>query len=126
MIKRAYLICSSEKHLVDELKHLEYVFEKCNNFTKWVLDQLLSEVQLEDPNNRSSIQENQNDVNKTAHLLVLPYSGSKGEKLIKSMKNSLKYLLLKSVITRVIYSGTRLSCKFTNYKGASTWYYLLR
>ena len=116
LIKRAYLICSSEKHLVDELKHLEYVFEKYNNFAKWVIDQLLSEGQLEDHNNRSSIQENQNDVNKTAHLLVLPYSGSKGEKLTKSMKNSLKYLLPKSVITRVIYSGTRLSCKFTKIK----------
>ena len=36
------------------------------------------------------MQENQSDANKTAHLLVLPYTGSKGEKLIKSMKNSLK------------------------------------
>ena len=44
---------------------------KYNNFPKCVIDQLLSEVRLEDPNIRSSIQENQNDVNKTAHLLVL-------------------------------------------------------
>ena len=47
---------------------------KYNNFPKCVIDQLLSEVQLEDPNIRSSIQENQNDVNKTAHLLVLPFA----------------------------------------------------
>ena len=44
LIKRAYLIFLSEKQLVDELKHLEYVFEKYNNFPKWVIDQLLSEV----------------------------------------------------------------------------------
>ena len=87
LIKRAYSVCSSEKHLVVELKQLEYVFEKCNNFPHWFIDQLLSEVQSEDVNIRSSIQENQNDVNKTAHLLVLTYAGLKGEKLIKSMKN---------------------------------------
>ena len=85
MIKRAYLICSSEKHLVDELKHLEYVFERYSNFPKWVINQLLSEVQSEGSNIRSSRQENQNDVNTTAHLLVLPYAGSKSEKLVKSM-----------------------------------------
>ena len=116
LIKRAYLIFLSEKQLVDELKHLEYVFEKYNNFPKWVIDQLLSEVQLEDANIRSSIQHNQNDVNKTAHLLVLPYAGSKVEKLIKSMKNSSKCVLLENVTTRVTYSGTRLSSKFTEIK----------
>ena len=79
LIKRAYLICSSKKHLVDELKHLECLFEKYNNFPRWVIDQLLSDAQLENSNIRSSIQDNQKDVNKTAHLLVLPYAGSKGE-----------------------------------------------
>ena len=116
LIKRAYLICSSENHLLDELKHLEYVFEKYYNFPKCVIHQFLSEVQLEDPNIRSSIQENQNDFNKTAHLLVLPYAGSKGEKLIKSMKNSLKCVLPQNVITRVTYSGTRLCSKFIKRK----------
>ena len=67
-------------------------------------------------NIRSSIQDNQNDVTKTTHLLVSPYTGLKGEKLIKSMKNSLKYVLPKSVTTRVTYSGTRLSSKFTKIK----------
>ena len=95
MIKRDYLICPLKKHLVDELKHLECVFEKYNNFLKWVIDQLLSEVQSEDYNMRSSIQDNQNDVNKIAHLLVLPYAVSEGEKLIKSVKNSMKWCYLK-------------------------------
>ena len=116
LIKRAHLIFSTEKDLVDELKHLEYVFEKYNNFPKWVIDQLLSEGQSEDSNIRSSIQENQNDVNKTLHILALSYAGSKGEKLIKSMKNSLKCVLPENVTTRVAYSQTRLSSKFTNMK----------
>ena len=84
LIKRAYLNCSSKKHLVDELKHLEYILKKYNNFLKWVIDQLLSEVQLEDAKIRSSIQDNQNDINETALLLVLPYAGSKSKKTNKS------------------------------------------
>ena len=47
------------------------------------------------------MQENRSDVNKTAHLLVLPYIGSKGEKLIKSMKSSLKCVFSENDTTRV-------------------------
>ena len=106
LIKRTYLICSSKKHLVDELKHLRYVFEKHNNFPKWVIDKLLSAVQSEDSNIRSLM----------FKVLVLPYTGSKDEKLIKSMKNSLKCVLTENVTTRITYSGTRLSIKFTKIK----------
>ena len=75
---------------------------------------MLSEVQSEDSNIISSIQDNQNYFNKTAHLLVfLPHAGSKGEKLIQSMKNSLNCMLPKNVTTRATYLGTRLSSKFT-------------
>ena len=78
LIKRASLIYSSEIHIVDELKHLEYVFEKYKNFPKWVAGQLLSEVQLEDCNIRGSIQVNQNDVQKIAYIYtVLSYAGQK-------------------------------------------------
>ena len=47
------------------------------------------------------------------------------------MKNNLKYVLPENVTTRVTYSGTRSSSKFTKIKdktckGASTSYCLLR
>ena len=90
LIILTYLNLSSKKHFIDELKHLEYVFEKYHNFHKWIIDQLLNEVQMEDSNISSSMQENQNGVNKIAHVLVVTRSGSKDEKLIKSLKNSLK------------------------------------
>ena len=78
LIKRASLIYSSEIHIVDELKHLEYVCEKYNNFLKWVADQLLSEAQLEDCNIRGSIQDNQNDVQKIVYIYtVLSYAGQR-------------------------------------------------
>ena len=98
---------------------LEYIyttFEKYNKFAKCVIVLLLSEVQSEDSNIRSSIEENQNGFNKTAHLLVLRYAGSKGEKLIRSMKNSLKCEIPTNVTIRVTYSGAILYSKFTNIK----------
>ena len=64
----------------------------------------------------SSIQDNQNSINKTAHVLVLLHAGSKGKRLVKSIKNSLKCMLSENVTTRVTYSGTRLSSKFTKIK----------
>ena len=62
------------------------------------------------------MEENQNDVNKTARVLVLTYSSSKGEKLIKSIKNSLKCVLHENFTFRVIYPRIRLSSKFTMVK----------
>ena len=69
-------------------------------------------MQSEDSNIRSSIQGNQNDGNKSAHLLVLPYASLKGEKLIKTIKNYLKCMLPETVTTRVTFSEARLSSKF--------------
>ena len=45
-----------------------------------------------------------------------PYAGSKGEKLIKSIKSSLKWVLPEYVTTRVTYLGTRLSSTCTKMK----------
>ena len=85
-----------KKHLVDELQHLEYVFEQYNNFPKWVTDQLLSKGPSEKFYNvTSSIQENQCDANKIVHLLVLLYTGSKGKKPTKLMENGLSVCYLK-------------------------------
>ena len=101
---------------MDELKFLEYVFEKYNKCSTWVPKQLLSENQSENSNIRNSMQENHNYINEAAHLLALTYAGPKGEKLIKSMKNSLTCALPETVTSRVTYSGTRLSSKFTKRK----------
>ena len=83
---------------------------------KYLVEQLLSHVQSEDSNIKSSVQDYQSDVNKAAHLSVLPYASSKGEKLIESMKNSSTCVLIENVTTRVTYSGTGLRSKFTKVK----------
>ena len=43
------------------------------------------------------------------HHLVLPYDGQKGEKLIKSMKTTLKYNLPNNIVTKSAYSASKRS-----------------
>ena len=54
-----------------------------------------------------------NDIsNEKSHLLVLPYAGQKGERLIKSMTTTLKYSLPNNVVTKSAYLASRVSNKF--------------
>ena len=46
------------------------------------------------------------------HLLVLPYAGNKGEKILKSMNKFSTRVLPCNVKTCAAYSGTKLSSKF--------------
>ena len=88
IIKRAYVICST-KDLQKESDHISFAFQNYSNFPKWVIDQVFHQ---EKENQRviRSVQPEINDVNdEKSHLLVLPYAGQKGEKLIKSMKATL-------------------------------------
>ena len=41
IIKIAYVICSTTNLLQKELDHISFVFQKYNNFPKWVTDQVL-------------------------------------------------------------------------------------
>ena len=44
IIRRAYLICPTPDYQQEELDYIAYVFEKFNNYPKWVIKQLLEEV----------------------------------------------------------------------------------
>ena len=46
------------------------------------------------------------------HLLLLPYSGFEGEKLIRLMKKTLKSKLPDNIVTKSAYTATRLRGKF--------------
>ena len=113
IIRRAYLICSTPDYLQEESDHIAYVFEKFNNYPKWVIRQLLEKVKY---NHHGTIHEvlQIDEVNndEKSHLLLLPYSSSKGEKLIRSMKKALKSKLPYNIVTKSAYSAVRLKDKF--------------
>ena len=73
-IRRSYLICLTP----EESDHIAQVFEKFNNYSIWVMKQLLEEIKY---NNHEASHEvwEMNEANdaKKFHLLLLPYSGPK-------------------------------------------------
>ena len=54
LIERAFLICSTEKLLNEELKHLEEVFREKNHFPKWVVRNVMNVLKT---NTREAISE---------------------------------------------------------------------
>ena len=44
LFNRAYIVCSTDYHLKKELDHLRYVFQKHNNYPKWIIKQVVKQV----------------------------------------------------------------------------------
>ena len=85
--KKKKKTCSAPDYLQEELDHIIYILEKFNNYPKWAIKQLLEEVKYN--HHRTShevLQINEVNNDEESHLLLLPYSGPKGEKPIRSMK----------------------------------------
>ena len=87
-----------------------------NIYPKYVITQLKHEVKLKHTQNmnirRATINETTNNEQYKLHLLVLPYAGNKGEKILKSMNKFSTRVLPCNVKTCTAYSGTKLSSKF--------------
>ena len=55
---------------------------------------------------------NKNTVTTTTHMLILPYKGEKGEKLIKSLNKHVKKVLPEHHLSQHVYSGKKLESFF--------------
>ena len=53
LAQRAYMICSAKDLLDTELKHLEKVFVEKNNYSKWVIRQVFTQVKFDNDSNLS-------------------------------------------------------------------------
>ena len=113
LISRAYMICSNQSLLGEELKHLKNTFHKKNGYPLWMINQVMETVK--ETINTETILTNQlgtleanNDI---LHSLILPYAGPKG-KNIKSMNNNIQRILPDIVKTRITYTGRKLGTKF--------------
>ena len=75
VIKRPYVFFSKTDLLQKELDHISFVFQKYNNFPKWVINQVLH-LEKENHHVVQTLQPEINDAsNEKSHLLVLPYVG---------------------------------------------------
>ena len=94
LVERAYVIFATDQLLERELKYLEKLFYKKNNYPEYVVKQILDKA-FEEHSHKNVIYttlDEQNEAEHTTgkkHMLVLPYQGKKGDFIIKSMKRDL-------------------------------------
>ena len=114
LIERAFLICSTEELLNEELKHLEKVFREKNHFPKWVIRNVMNDAknkhQRSDITNPISIDNNTSveEIEQKRHLLILPYEGDRRNAHVKSLQKRLHNLLSNHINTQVTYTGNCL------------------
>ena len=111
LIERAMLICSTEELVNEESKHLEKVFLEKNHFPKWVIRNVMNEVNIRNPisiDNNTPVEK----IEQKRHLLILPYQGDRGNTLVKSLQKRLHNLLPNHINTQVTYTGKKLSTCF--------------
>ena len=59
-------------------------------------------------NNKS----NSNDITNTTHMLVLPYKGDRGQRIIKSINKAVKKILPQNHVTQNVYKSKKLGSYF--------------
>ena len=112
---RAYLICSSIALRKKEIDHLKKVFNEKNDYPKWVINQVVNEVEEKHKNSVNNVREESKVSPVTdlkRHFLVLPYQGQKGDFVLKSMRKRLIILLADNVKKDVAFQGNQLSSFF--------------
>ena len=120
LVQRAYLVCSTETYLKEELAHLEKDFIEKNNYAKYVINQVFIQVKEERKNrnynsnmkNILSVHITLENKNEKRHLITIPYQGEKGNYLIKPMKRNLKKILPNNVKLQITYTRRKLGSLF--------------
>ena len=113
MLRRAYLICSDETDLNNEINFLTDVFKNLNGYPPAVIERCRKHVE-EKMSNASqspatdSETENKEEEKKIPYL-VLPYMGEKGAKIAKMLKRKIP----ENIRPKVLYKGTKLSTFFS-------------
>ena len=115
MVQRVHLVCSTENLLKTELNHIQKVFLQINDFPLWVIKQIFAEE--DQKNNQQNIGDNgisviNIDSEYKRQLLVSPYQGEQGSRLVKSLKRSITKLLPETTQLEFGFTGCKLSTHF--------------
>ena len=115
---RGCILCSDENHLHLELKYLRKVFHQNNGYQHCFINRVFDKVK-NDFTRQQTLEPLQdtavlNDVRK--QTLLQRYAGQNCCTLVKSLKTHLKKTLLSNVKADIVYTRSKLSCKF-NLKG---------
>ena len=110
LVSKVCRVCSNDKHLENEIKHLKKVFRDINGCANWVIEQTIEKVKNQNEMTRSTQAITNTEENK--HLLMLPFKGKVGETTLKSLRNTLKSAIPVNITCKIIYTGTKLASKF--------------
>ena len=114
LIKRAFLISSTESALEVELTHLRKVFVNINQYPQKLIDEIISAEKQKHTDNQQK-KEARNIEEKETITLNLPYAGNKGENVVTKMKKDITKVLKKekkNISVRIIYQATKLGARF--------------
>ena len=86
LVNRAYIFCSDNNYLQQELKHLERKYHIQNGYPLWIIKQITKEVKenkrsLVNAQNDAPVQNNDND--RKIHSLMLRFAGANGNTMLK-------------------------------------------
>ena len=120
LLRRAFLVCSTEQSLEKEIKFLKQTFTKINGYPSRIVDRTLYEVKRNIENETRVIPPVAQDVqqipetaNPVMPYICLPYKGLEGENALRSFKKVLTDILPSTIKPRFIYKGTKLGSFFS-------------
>ena len=117
IIRRAYMICTDETDLKEELSFVFEVFKSINGYPERIIDQSQSKMKTkfarqesteENVNENEEVNEETDNEKEAQPFIVVPYAGERGEKIMKKLRNQLP----EKVKPRIVYNGTKLSSFF--------------
>ena len=124
LVKRAFMISSTEASLDKELVHLKKIFAAVNQYPEKLIERIINnekEIYRSNSDNEQDNQDNdhgkeEEEAKEETITLNLPYAGTQGENIMSKFKKDISNSLGKngnSIKIRVVYRAKRLSSKFT-------------
>ena len=116
MFRRAYVVCSDESDRNMEISFLCDVFKNINGYPQKVIDKCHNKIKQQfsspKPTQQPPTTELKSDKDQETEkrpFMVLPYAGSRGEKVLKKLQRKMP----KKIRPKVIYNGTKLGSYFS-------------
>ena len=82
-------MCSTDLHLENEIRNFKKIFRDIDGYPNWVIEQTIKKV-----NNQNEMARSIQATTNNEHVLILPYKFKVGETRLKSLRNTLKSVIL--------------------------------
>ena len=122
LVRRAFIVCSSDESRRKEISFLKKVFVEINGFPSRIVYNTVQQVQRKVAQENSPVPdvsaapeiESNDETNTTISkpFISLPYKGADGEKIIKQFRKALDKALPSNVQPQFVYTGKKVGSLF--------------